>query len=113
MMHELPDMETAGDGRTDTMPTHTTIDHIDDALHRLARAQNHCAAVEAKYLRMADENAKLRARVAELDEQLAGAKLAFQMVSRRPLTDAEKALADDIEIEPETVAMMKEQETTP
>lgn len=108
-MHELGDLETT----EDTMPTHTTIDHLDDALQRLAKAERVCAGLQESYLRVCDQNANWRARVAELQEQLAGAKLAFQLVSRRPLTDAEKALADDIEIEPEAVALMKGEETTP
>lgn len=89
-MHELGDLETT----EDTMPTHTTIDHLDDALQRLAKAERVCAAVEAKYLRMADENEKLRARVAELEEHLREGPLVGRLAAaRRAIDDATESLA--------------------
>lgn len=65
-MHEFGDLETA----EDTMPTHTTIDHLDDALQRLAKAERVCAGLQESYLHVCDQNANLRARVAELQEAL-------------------------------------------
>lgn len=53
------------------MPTHTTIDHLDDALQRLAKAERVCAGLQESYLHVCDQNAVLRARVAELEKSIA------------------------------------------